>query len=137
MNVDKHVQVMTEEEGRKRFPKGYFADIERTQKGGGIVMLVMGAEAPMKYGDIKGAYQVSRSEQIYTGKAMKTIQRMYLAVFARNWTFGCTYAKPEVAKRVQEMLLERNPDIDVADGRVLSDQEYDEMVKEYQERRRG
>lgn len=62
---------------------------------------------------------------------MKTIQRRNLAVFSKHWNFSRAYAKPEIAQRVQAMLLERNPGIDTADGRVLSDREYDAMEQEY------
>ena len=250
MNVDKYVKTLTEADCRKRFPKGYFAAVEKTSKGAGTVLIVMGVlftpiglwllfllgnffikeglsnpvpmtggdiagtlflfliplliflfgvvclwigikrstcsgdewfrriveqsgyteseirefdrqvsspgsiaviltekgqpgalltenyfliepGVPMKYSDIKGAYLVDYPETIYTGKTMKTIQRRNLAVFSKHWNFSRAYAKPEIAQRVQAMLLERNPGIDTADGRVLSDREYDAMEQEY------
>ena len=234
MNVDKYVKTLTEADCRKRFPKGYFAAAEKTSKGAGTVLIVMGVlftpiglwllfllgnffikeglsnpvplliflfgvvclwigikrstcsgdewfrriveqsgyteseirefdrqvsspgsiaviltekgqpgalltenyfliepGVPMKYSDIKGAYLVDYPETIYTGKTMKTIQRRNLAVFSKHWNFSRAYAKPEIAQRVQAMLLERNPGIDTADGRVLSDREYDAMEQEY------
>ena len=251
MNVDKYVKTLTEADCRKRFPKGYFAAAEKTSKGAGTVLIVMGVlfapiglwllfqlgkflikevpgnsapmtggdiagaiiicliplliflfgaiclwvgikrftcsgdewfrlfveqsgyteseirefdrqvsspgsiavilsekglpgalltktyfvlepGVPMKYNDIKGAYLVDYPETIYTGKTMKKVQRRNLAVFsAEHWNFSRAYAKPEIAQRVQAMLLERNPGIDTADGRVLSDREYDAMEQEY------
>ena len=256
MNVDKHFQTMTEADCRKRYPKGYFAAVEKNAKGSGIVLLVMGViiapigfwlllvlgkffmkegmnstapmtagdmvgaviffliplliflfgvfclwlgirrfkstgeewfrnaveqssytegelrefdrqvsrpgtvavilsergqpgalltedyfliepGIPMKFGDIKSVYLVDYPETVYTGKTMKTIQRRNLAVFSDQWTFSRAHAKPEVAQRVQAMLLEKNPEIDTADGRVLSDREYDELEKEYIAKRRS
>ena len=42
MNVDKYVKTLTEADCRKRFPKGYFAAAEKTSKGAGTVLIVMG-----------------------------------------------------------------------------------------------
>lgn len=255
MKMEKYVKTLTEADCRKRFPKGYFAAVEKSYKGSGVVLLVMGGiitpigfwllfllgkfileEAPgnsapltggdiagmvifcliplliflggvfclwtgirrfrcsggewfrriveesgyteseirefdrqisspgsiavillekgqpgalltesyflmepgvpMKYGDIKGAYLVDYPETIYTGKTMKTILRRNLAVFAEHWNFIRANAKPEIAQRVLDMLLERNPQIDTADGRVLSDREYDAMEREYIENKK-
>lgn len=253
MNVDKRFKTLTEADCRKRFPKGYFAAAEKTSKGAGIVLMVIGVlfapvgfwllflmgkslvtegfsnsapmtggdilgalflflipflmflfgvfclwlgikrfrcsgdewfrrmveqsgyteseirefdrqisnpgsiavtlsekgqpgalltetyfvlepGVPMKYSDIKGAYLIDYPEAFYTGKTMKTVLRRNLAVFSEHWNFSRAYAKPEVAQRVQAMLLERNPGIDTADGRVLSDREYDAMEHEYIEK---
>ena len=42
MNVDKRFKTLTEADCRKRFPKGYFAAAEKTSKGAGIVLMVIG-----------------------------------------------------------------------------------------------
>lgn len=93
-------------------------------------------EDEMRDNDIRSAYLVSYPDVVNTGKAIKTIQRMNLAVFFNRWTFSRIQAKPEVARRLQAMLLEKNPEINTAGGRVLSGQEYDDMEKEYIEKRK-
>lgn len=89
---------------------------------------------PMKFSDIRGAYLVEYPEMVYNGKHTRYVRQMNLAVFSDRWTYCRLQAKQEVAQCLQAMLLEKNSWIDTANGRVLTDKEYDEMEKEYKEK---
>lgn len=82
----------------------------------------------IKRSDIIGAYLVNIPGTVSVGNKLKTIQTLNFAVFSNHKTYIVTEAKEKYAKRMIAMLTEQHPNIDTADGRILSNKEYDEMV---------
>lgn len=77
----------------------------------------------MKITDIKGAYLIAPMASGNTS--------YFLAIFSNRNTFITTRTKLENAETLIHLLLERNPGIDTADGRLLTSDEYKKLEAEY------
>lgn len=82
----------------------------------------------IKRSDISGAYLVSLPDTVSVGNKIKTIHTMNVAIFSNHNTYVVAGAKEKYGEHLIAMLTETHPNIDTADGRVLSDKEYDNMV---------
>lgn len=82
----------------------------------------------IKRSDISGAYLVSLPDTVNVGNKIKTVHTMNVAVFSNHKTYIVMSAKEKYGERLIAMLTEQHPNIDTANGRVLSDKEYDELV---------
>lgn len=85
------------------------------------------APCVIKIEDITGAYFVETSDRINVNGKMKTIYATNIAVFSNHNTYMIAEAKEKSVKQIQEVLTQKNPAIDTAGGRLLSEKEYQEM----------
>ncbi len=85
------------------------------------------APCVIKIEDITGAYFVETSDRINVNGKMKTIYATNIAVFSNHKTYMIAEAKEKTVKQIQEILIQKNPAIDMAGGRLLSEKEYQEM----------
>lgn len=83
----------------------------------------------IKRSDIVGAYLVSLPDSVSVGNKIKTVYRMSIAIFSNHGTYIITETKQETGNHLIAMLTEANPNIDTANGKVISDDEYDKMIK--------
>lgn len=84
----------------------------------------------MKIADITGAYLVETSYNINANGKMKKAYNNNIAIFSNHKTLMLIVAKEDTVRRILEMLTQRNPSIDTAGGRRLSESEYSKMEKE-------
>lgn len=81
----------------------------------------------IKRSDIIGAYLVDLPDVGSVGYKIKTFYRLHVAIFSNHNTYTITRASKKRARQLITMLTEKHPEIDTADGRVISDREFDEM----------
>lgn len=81
----------------------------------------------IKIEDVTGAYLVETSYQVNINGKTKTAYTTSIAVFSNHNTYMYATAKEKTVKQIQEILLQRNPAIDTAGGRMLSEKEFQEM----------
>lgn len=79
----------------------------------------------IKVSDISGAYLVSLPDL----SARHNICKIHIAIFSNRKTFTTTQCLKENGERLISMLAERNPEIDTAGCRILSEKEYNSMIK--------
>lgn len=84
----------------------------------------------MKMEDIESVYAVSLSSTVNVNGKMKAIWDTYIAVIAKHQIKAVIQAKEDTVKKVQELLLQKNPGIDTADGRIIPQKEYYEIEKQ-------
>lgn len=84
----------------------------------------------IKRSDIIGAYLVSLSDTVNVGNKIKTVYNIYIAVFSNQNTHIINQIKQKYGEQLISMLTENNPDIDTANGRILSEKEYYNMEKD-------
>ena len=82
----------------------------------------------MKISDIAGAYLASLSYTYYVGNRMRTGHTLNLAIFSNHKTLILMPSKKERAEYLVSLLKEKNPDIDTADGIVLSEDQYQALL---------
>lgn len=81
----------------------------------------------IKRSDIIGAYLVNLPDSVNAGNKIKTVYRLNIVIFSNHNTYIITEASQDEAGQLIAMLTEKHPDIDTADGRIISDKEYDKM----------
>lgn len=81
----------------------------------------------IKRDDIKGAYLVNPEDSELTGNRANTA-KINLAIFSNHQTYMMCKTKIKNGTSLIEMLLKGNPQMDADQNRVLSAQEYKEMV---------
>lgn len=81
----------------------------------------------IKRSDIIGAYLVSLPDSVGVGNKIKTAFCLNVAIFSNHNTYIITEASQIEAERLITMLTEEYPGIDTANGRVISEIEFDEM----------
>lgn len=81
----------------------------------------------IKRSDITGAYLVNLPDTINTANKIKTVQRLNVAILSNHNTCITSEASQNEAIQLLTMLTEKHPGIDTADGRILSDAEYDKI----------
>lgn len=82
----------------------------------------------IKRSDIVGAYLVSLPDSVSVGNKIKTVHTMNVAIFSNHMTYITTAAKQKKGAQLIAMLAKEYPNIDTADGKVISDKEYDKLV---------
>lgn len=85
----------------------------------------------IKISDIVGAYLVVLPDTIKLGNKIRPIHTMNLAIFSNHHTFMLLPARQERAEYLISLLGAKNPGIDTAGGKVLSDRDYDDLKKKY------
>lgn len=83
----------------------------------------------MKIEDIVGAYLVQTT---YTANINGRSKRMYsnnIMLISNKKTTTSSEASEKTVRQLQEMLVQKNPEIETQGGRMLSEKEFDEKVK--------
>lgn len=83
----------------------------------------------IKRSDIVGAYLVNLSDSVSAGNEINTVCRMNIAIFSNHGTYIITDTKQKTGNHLIAMLTEANPNIDTANGKVISKDEYHKMIK--------
>lgn len=81
----------------------------------------------IKRSDITGAYLVSLPSTVKVGKRLKTVYNLNAAIFSNHNTSIVTEVQRDTGPQLIAMLTESNPDIDTAEGRILSAEEFSQM----------
>lgn len=89
--------------------------------------LMWGISSPnlVKVGDIIGAFLVSLPDALW-----KKQHFLYIAICSKNKNVILLSAKQDRAEYLTSLLLAKNPDIDTADGAVLTNEKYEAIVSE-------
>lgn len=85
----------------------------------------------IKIEDIVGTYFVEMSNQISVNGRMKTIYNTNIVIFSNHKTQMVSQAKEKTVRQLIEILTIRNPAIETAGGRLLSEKEYQIMEAKY------
>lgn len=83
----------------------------------------------IKLSDIVGAYLVNLPDTIMIGNKMKKVITLNVAIFSNHNTNIVLSTREKTAHELLDLLVQRNPDIDTADRKVLDENEY-ETIKE-------
>lgn len=85
------------------------------------------APCVIKIEDILGAYFVEMSNRINVNGKMRTIYDTNIAIFSNHKTLALSEVKEKTYKQIVEILKQKNPSIDIATGRMLSEKEYNQI----------
>ena len=81
----------------------------------------------IKIEDILGTYFVEMSDRININGKMKTIYNKNIAIFSNHKTLALAEVKEKTYKQIVEIFKQKNPSIDIATGRMLSEKEYNQI----------
>ncbi|MBD5481995.1 MAG: hypothetical protein HDR15_05610 [Lachnospiraceae bacterium] len=88
------------------------------------------APCVIKIEDILGAYFVEMSNRISVNGKMRTIYDTNIAIFSNHKTQALIDVKEKTYKQIIEILKQKNPSIDIATGRMLSEKEYNQIKEQ-------
>lgn len=83
----------------------------------------------MKMSDIAGVYWVSVSDMVNAGGKMKTVYTLSVGILSKKGTYQIIPAAQKNGEHLISLLMQRNPAIDRAEGKVLSESEFDRIKK--------
>lgn len=81
----------------------------------------------IKRSDVTGAYLVNLPDTVSAGNKIKTVHCLNIAIFSNHNTSIITETAQKEGEQLIAMLTEQYPQIDTAEGRILSDAEYDNI----------
>lgn len=79
----------------------------------------------IKLSDIVGAYLVNLPDTIMVGNRTKKVITLNVAIFSNHNTSIVLSTREKTAHELLDLLVQRNPNIDTADRRVLHENEYE------------
>lgn len=81
----------------------------------------------IKLSDIVGAYLVNLPDTIMVGNKRKMVITLNVAIFSNHNTSIVLSTREKTAHELLDLLVQRNPNIDTADRRVLHENEYESI----------